>query len=58
MAHSNFNSVQGPTAPKSQFEIYQLKCNGLRGKVKKLKIYIYTKKPEIVCLCETWLKRN
>jgi len=58
MTHSNFNSVQRPTAQESQFEIYQLNCNGLRGKVSELKIYIYTKKPEIVCLCETWLKKN
>jgi hypothetical protein len=58
MTHLNFNLVKQPTAQESQFEIYQLNCNGLRGKVPELKIYIYTKKPEIVSLCETWLKRN
>ena len=44
MTHSNFNSVQQPTAQESQLEIYQLNCNGRRGKVSELKIYIYTKK--------------
>jgi len=58
MAHSNLNSIQQPTALESQLEIYQLNCNGLMGKVSELKIYVYTKKPEIVCLCETWIKKN
>jgi exonuclease III len=30
----------------------------LRKKVSELKIYIYTRKPDLVCLSETWLKKN
>jgi exonuclease III len=33
----------------------QLNCNGISGKLSEIKMYIYTKKPDIVCLCETWL---
>jgi len=58
MAYSNLNSIQRPSVLESQLEIYQLNCNGLRGKVSELKIHVYTRKPDIVCLCETWLKKN
>jgi exonuclease III len=58
MATKNINSIQRATELESQLEIYQLNCNGLKGKVSELKIYIYTRKPDLVCLSETWLKKN
>ena len=58
MAAVNFNSIQRATELESQLEIYQLNCNGLKGKVSELEIYMYTRKPDLICLCETWLKKN
>jgi hypothetical protein len=36
-------------------EIMQLNCHGLRGKLTEIKLYLYCEKPDVVCLCETWL---
>jgi exonuclease III len=58
MATKNINSIQQATELESQLEIYQLNYNGLEGKVSELKIYLYTRKPDLVCLSETWLKKN
>jgi len=46
--------------PKSEkdFYIIQLNCNGLSNKLAEIKMYIYRKKPEIFCLCETFIKKN
>jgi hypothetical protein len=58
MAYSYLNSILGPSVLESQLEIYELNSNGLRGKVSELKNHINSRKPDIVCLCETWLKKN
>jgi len=46
--------------PKSEKDFYviQLNCNGLSNKLAEIKMYIYRKKPEIFCLCETFIKKN
>ena len=37
--------------------LIQLNCNGIQNKLIEIKLYIYTNKPDIVCLCETFVKR-
>lgn len=34
--------------------IVQFNCRSIYTKLAELKIFLYTKKPNIVCLCETW----
>ena len=36
--------------------IIQFNCHGLPNKLTEFKVFLYTKKPDVVCLCETWLK--
>ena len=37
-------------------EVVQLNCHGLFGKLTEIKLYLYREKPDVVCLCETWLR--
>jgi exonuclease III len=37
-------------------EIVQLNCHGLHGKLTEIKLYLYNEKPDVVCLCETWVR--
>lgn len=36
-------------------KLVQLNCRSLYNKLSEIKIYIYSKKPHIVCISETWL---
>ena len=38
--------------------VLALNCRGLSSKLGEFKLMLYTKKPEIVCLCETWLSKK
>ncbi|KAF2357072.1 Endonuclease/exonuclease/phosphatase, partial [Trinorchestia longiramus] len=38
--------------------IFQWNCRSVRNKLSHLKITLYTLKPHIVCLYETWLSPN
>ena len=40
----------------SKLNIVMWNCHSLYNKLSHFKIFLYTKKPHIVCLCETWLK--
>jgi ribonuclease HI len=42
---------------EKQLIVIQLNCNGISSKLSELKLYIYSRKPEVVCLSETWLKK-
>jgi len=39
-------------------EIIQLNCHGLFGKLTEFKLYLYREKPDVVCLCETWVRSH
>ena len=41
-----------------ELHIVQFNCNGLSKKLSEFKILVYTKKPDVICLCETWIKRR
>ena len=41
----------------SYLVVQQINCNGISDRLGELKLNIYAKKPDIVCLSETWLKR-
>ena len=41
-----------------QFKIVNWNCHSLYTKLSYFKLRLYTEKPHIVCLCETWLKKN
>ena len=41
-----------------KLEILTWNCHSLYTKLSHFKITLYSKKPHIVCLCETWLKEN
>lgn len=38
--------------------IYQLNCNSIINKLSEFKLYLYSNKPDIFCVCETMLKNN
>lgn len=57
-SNSNLNELKRKVSKEGHFEVYQFNCNSMSRKVSELKLYLYTRKPEILCLCETWLKRN
>ena len=54
----NYSSLKRSVTMEKSFEVYQFNCNSMAKKVSEIKIYLYTRKPDIVCLCETWLKKN
>ena len=41
---------------ENSLHLIELNCNSLRTKVSELKLYLSTSKPDVVCLCETWLQ--
>lgn len=38
--------------------VTQFNCNSLKNKIGEFQVYLYNKKPDIICLCETLLKGN
>ena len=40
----------------SSLEIVTWNCHSLYANLSQFKIFLYTHKPHVVCLCETWLK--
>lgn len=40
------------------FMIYQFNCNGISSKLGEIKLHVYLKKPDVLCLCETWMKEH
>ncbi|KAF2345695.1 Endonuclease/exonuclease/phosphatase [Trinorchestia longiramus] len=38
-----------------EMAVIQFNCNGVSSKLSEIKLHIYATKPEVVCLCETWL---
>jgi hypothetical protein len=36
--------------------VIQFNCHGLHNKLTEFKIFLYSQKPDVVCLCEAWLK--
>jgi hypothetical protein len=53
-----FSNIVRVPHRENKFEIHQLNCNGLlsANRIAELKLYIYGKKPDVVCLCETFIK--
>ena len=43
---------------EKSLSIFQLNCNSLNNKLSEIKIYLYTKKPDIMGLCETMVKKK
>jgi len=41
---------------ENYLEVYQFNCNGLSKKLTEIKMFLYTRKPDVFCLCETWVK--
>lgn len=56
--NNNYSGLKRKTTQEKSFHIVQLNCNSITNKASELKIYVYSLKPDIVCLCETHLKRN
>ena len=61
-ASSNFklvnqSCVRDPIS-ESSLCIVQFNCNSISSKLSELKLYLFTKKPDVVCLCETWVQRR
>jgi|UniRef100_A0A2P2HYR2 ribonuclease HI len=52
------NTLKRNRGRERQFEIYQFNCNGISRKLSEVKLFLYTSKPDVLCLCETWLKKN
>lgn len=43
---------------EKKFIAVQLNCNGLINKLAEIKVFIYTQKPDIICLSETYIKKH
>lgn len=52
------NTLKRLENTENLLHIYQLNCNSLANKLAEIKLYIYRKKPDIVCLCETMVKKH
>jgi len=48
-------NIRRGKASETKFILIQINCNGISRKLSEIKLLVYTKKPDIVCLCETWL---
>lgn len=55
---NKYSGLKRNQIQEKSLQITQLNCNSLSNKVSELKIYIYSTKPDIMCLCETHLKRD
>lgn len=51
------HNLKRTTFSENSLLIFQLNCNGINNKLAEIKFYLYSKKPEILCLCETFLKK-
>ena len=40
---------------EKKLKIIQLNCNGLYNKLAEVKMYLYSNKPDVLCLCETFV---
>ena len=56
--HIKNNRLSRKATEEQNLQIMQLNCNGIIGRLAELKLLIYTKKPDIVCLCETWIEEQ
>jgi len=55
---SEAKSLKRQNDTENELQVIQFNCNSLLNKLPEIKLYIYTKKPEIVCLCETFIKKG
>lgn len=56
--HSNPNQLKRNQQKEKSLEVIQFNCCGISTKLSEVKLYIYRERPDIVCFCETWLKRS
>ena len=54
----NMNILKRANESENFFQIFQINCNSLSNKLSEFKIYLYSSKPDIVCLCETMIKKH
>lgn len=52
------NKLKRSNTSEQYLEIFQLNCNSISNKLSEIKMYLYTRKPDIMCLCETMVKNN
>lgn len=61
MSAINYNpkihNLKRTTHSEEDLLIYQLNCNGTNNKLAEIKLYLYSKKPDVLCLCETFIKK-
>ena len=43
---------------EQKLEIVSFNCRSLNSRLSEFKIFVYTTKPHIICLTETWLKED
>lgn len=53
----NAQSLKRSANKEKCFYVFQLNCNGIKNKLAEIKMYIYSRKPEVFCLCETYVKK-
>lgn len=51
---SNRSLLRPLPLDRTSFLLCQLNCNSIFARLSELRLYLYSKKPEVVCLCETW----
>ena len=57
MNNNQTNRLKRSENTENMLYIYQLNCNSLSNKLAEIKYYLYRNKPDILCLCETMIKK-
>ena len=52
------NKLKRAAQQEKKLIIYQLNCNGLNSNLSEIKLFLYNRKPDIFCLCETFITRH
>lgn len=52
------NLKRSESLENKQFLLIQFNCNGIFNKLSEIKLYIYTRKPEVFCFSETFVKKH
>lgn len=55
--NNKWNEIKRTRESERNILVIQFNCNSIRNKLPELKVYIYTTRPDIVCLCETFIKK-
>ena len=53
---SNRSLFRRSPSDNLSFILCQLNCKSVSARLSELRLYVYSKKPDVICLCETWAR--